>query len=81
MQIKFVSPYKIIFLFGITGIIISITSSLIAYSIDYEDNLINYFSELRSELDKGKTYKFYGEIFLVYPYTLFLILWNLLLRC
>ena len=58
MQIKFVSPYKIIFLFGITGMIISITSSLVAYSIDYDDNLINYFSELRSVLDKGKTYKF-----------------------
>ena len=71
MQIKFVSPYKIIFLFGITGMIISITSSLVAYSIDYEDNLINYFSELRSVLDKGKTYKFYGEIFLVYPLYIF----------
>ena len=71
MQIKFVSPYKLIFLFGICGIIISLISSLVAYSIDYEDNLINYFSELKSVLDKGKTYKFYGEIFLVYPVYIF----------
>jgi hypothetical protein len=71
MQIKFVSPYKLIFFFGICGIIISLISSLVAYSIDYEDNLINYFSELKSVLDKGKTYKFYGEIFLVYPVYVF----------
>ena len=45
MQIKFISPYKLVF----------------------SDNLVNYFSSMKSVLDKGETYQFYGEIFLVSP--------------
>ena len=67
MQIKFVSPYKLILCFGITGFIISLSCSLVAYNINYRDNLFNYFSALRSSLDEGKKYKFYGEIFLASP--------------
>ena len=71
MQIKFVSPYKLILCFGITGFIISLSCSLVAYNINYRDNLFNYFSALRSSLDEGKKYKFYGEIFLVSPFFAF----------
>ena len=67
MEFKYVSPYKLVVLFGIAGVIVSVFSSLITYSINYKDNLINYFSDMRSSLDQGKKYKFYGEIFLVSP--------------
>ena len=67
MEFKYVSPYKLVILFGIAGVIVSVFSSLITYSINYKDNLINYFSDMRSSLDQGKKYKFYGEIFLVSP--------------
>ena len=67
MQYKFVSPYKLIFLFGITGLFVSAIYSWVAYSIDYHDNIVNYYYSLKSVLDEGKKYYFYGEIFLVYP--------------
>ena len=67
MQIKYISPYKLVFLFGFAGLVISISASIIAYYIDYRDNIINYFSSMRVVLDKGKKYRFYGEIFLVSP--------------
>ena len=67
MEFKFVSPYKLVALFGIAGVIVSIFSSLITYYINYKDNIISYFSDMRSSLDQGKKYKFYGEIFLVSP--------------
>ena len=71
MQFKFVSPYKLIIFFGIVGFVISIACSLIAYNINYQDNLFNYFSSMKSSLDEGKKYKYYGEIFLVYPFYAF----------
>ena len=80
MQFKFVSPYKLIIFFGIVGFIISLACSLIAYTVNYNDNLFNYISSIKSSLDSGKIYKFYGEIFLVSPFLHLLILWNLLLK-
>ena len=67
MQIKFISPYIIIFLFGITGLFVSLISSIVSYFINYHDNIIDYYSVLRSVLNEGKTYKFYLEIFVIYP--------------
>jgi hypothetical protein len=67
MQISFISPYKLIFLFGITGLIVSLIASIVSYFIDYPDNLPDYFSSLKSVYDKGKHYKFFGEIFLIWP--------------
>jgi len=67
MQIKFISPYKLIYLFGITGLIICLLAAIVAYFIDYEDNLPNYFSSLKAVLNEGKYYKFYAEIFLIIP--------------
>ena len=67
MQIKFISPYKLIYLFGITGLIITLLAAIIAYFIGYEDNLPNYFSSLRDVLNEGKYYKFYAEVFLIIP--------------
>ena len=67
MQIKFISPYKLVFLFGIAGLVISFIVSIIGKYIGFSDNLVNYFSSMKSVLDKGETYQFYGEIFLVSP--------------
>ena len=67
MQISFISPYKLIFLFGITGLIVSLIASIVSYFIDYPDNLKEYFSSLKSVYDEGKHYKFFGEIFLIWP--------------
>ena len=63
MQIKFISPYKLVILFGFSGLIISLIASIIGYYIDYQDNLFNYFSSMKSVLDNGKKYQFYSEIF------------------
>ena len=67
MQISFISPYKLIFLFGITGLIVSLIASNVAYFINYKDNFLDYFSSLKSVYDEGKYYKFFSEIFLVWP--------------
>ena len=58
MQIKFISPYKIIIMFGIIGFIISLIASIVSYKIDYKDNFYNYFSAMREVLNGEKAYKF-----------------------
>ena len=68
MQFKFISPYKLIIFFGITGFIVSSISSIIAIFIDYQDNIKNYYYSIKSVLDDGNYYKFYAEIFLVTPF-------------
>ena len=65
MQYKFISPYKLIVIFGFVGLIISLICSISAYYMDYPDNLFDYYSSLKTILDEGNKYKFYGEIFLV----------------
>ena len=67
MQINFLSPYKIILFFGICGFIISLIASIVAYYLDYHDNLFDYFSAMKAVLDQGKIYHFYAEIFLLSP--------------
>ena len=67
MQIKFISPYKIIIMFGIIGFIISIIASVVSYKINYRDNFKNYFSAMREVLNGAKPYKFWVEIFCIYP--------------
>ena len=67
MQIKFISPYKIIIIFGIVGFIISLIASIVSYYIKYYDNMISYFSNMREVLHGEKPYKFWVEIFCVYP--------------
>ena len=77
MQINFVSPYMLIFLFGIVGLIISLGSGFVSYFIDYPDNFINYYSDLGKLLDTNNKYRFYAEIFLVSPlYSLSIALWK-----
>ena len=71
MQIKFISPYKLIYWLGITGLIISLISASVAIFIDYNDNILNYFSSLKSVLNKRKYYQFYAEVFLVSPFYAF----------
>ena len=63
MEINFISPYGIIIYYGILGFIVCLIASIISYIIDYNDNLVNYFSSLKLDLDQGKKYKFYAEIF------------------
>ena len=67
MQIKFISPYKIILAFGIVGFVISLIASVVSYFIGYRDNFNNYFSSMRNVLNGGKPYKFWVEIFCIYP--------------
>ena len=67
MQIKFISPYKIILTIGIIGFIISILASIVSYFIEYRDNFNNYFSAMKEVLKGEKKYKFWVEIFCVYP--------------
>ena len=67
MQIKFISPFKIIILFGIAGFPISIIASVVSYYIGYRDNIIKYFWEMKKALNEEKNYKFWIEVFLVYP--------------
>ena len=67
MEIKYISPYLLVFLFGVAGLVVSLLASIIGYYLNYSDNLFNYFSSMKSVLDEGKSYKFYGEIFLVSP--------------
>ena len=66
MQIKFISPYKIVLTIGIIGFIASIISSVISYFINYQDNFQNYFSDMKKVLNGEKPYKFWVEIFCVY---------------
>ena len=67
MQIKFISPYKIILAFGIVGFGISLIASVVSYFIGYRDNFNNYFSSMRNVLNGEKPYKFWVEIFCIYP--------------
>ena len=67
MQIKFISPYKIILIIGIFGFIISIIASIVSYKINYIDNFYNFFSSMRNVLNGEKPYKFWVEIFCIYP--------------
>ena len=67
MQIKFISPYKIILAFGIVGFVISLIASVVSYFIGYRDNFNNYFSSMRNVLNGEKPYKFWVEIFCIYP--------------
>ena len=72
MQIKFISPYKIIIMLGIFGFIISIIASIVSYKINYIDNFYNFFSSMRNVLNGEKPYKFWVEIFCIYPLFIFI---------
>ena len=67
MQINFVSPFQIIFIFGIAGLPISIITSIVSSYLGYDDNLFNYFSSMNKMMTEKETYKFWVEIFCVYP--------------
>ena len=66
-QIKFISPFKIIIFFGIIGFPLSIIASIVSYYIGYRDNMFSYFSAMKAVLNGEKKYKFWVEIFGVYP--------------
>ena len=67
MQIKFVSPFKIIFIIGIVGLPISIIVSIVSYYLGYKkDNLFEYFETMGKNKTDKETYKFWVEIFCVY---------------
>ena len=68
MQIKSVSYYTLIFSIGIIGLLITIISYIILYNINAENNILQYFSDLNS---CDRNYKFYLEIFLIYPIFIF----------
>ena len=58
------SLHTFIILIGIIGLIIGLIASIIQYNINIKNNILNYFSDLKS---CNKDYKFYLEILLVYP--------------
>ena len=61
MQISFISPYKLIFLFGITGLIVSLIASIVSYYLGYKkDNLFEYFEIMGKNKIEKETYKFLG---------------------
>ena len=66
MEIKFISPFKIIIFIGIAGFPISIITSIVSYYIGYRDNMFSYFSSMKTVLNGEKYYKFWVEIFCVY---------------
>ena len=66
MQIKFISPYILIILLGITGLIFTIIAALISTKLDYSDNIFKYFEKLGEKKNEEK-YEFYFEIFFVTP--------------
>ena len=67
MQIKFISPFKLIFNFGVTGLPFTIIISIISYFIKYRDNIVDYYNDIKSVLSNEEKYKFWVEIFLIYP--------------
>ena len=67
MQIRFVSPFKIIVVYGIFGFVFCLIAFSISSSINYEDNISNYISSMKELLKEEKYYKFWVEIFCVYP--------------
>ena len=68
MQFKFLSPYKLIILIGAIGFIISLIDAIILYYINVGANTLQFLSDLNT---CEKDYKFYLEIFLIYPIFIF----------
>ena len=69
MQIKNISYYTLIPLISINGLLISVFSYIILNHINLTKNLLQYFDELNS---CDKDYKYYLEIFLIYPIFVFI---------
>ena len=69
IQNKFISTHILIICIGITGLIINTISLIIFYYVNFVNNIVDYFNELKS---CDKDYKFYMEIFLIYPIYLFI---------
>jgi len=66
IQIKFISPYKIILIIGTIGFFLCIVASIVSSYTKYNDNCYAYFSAMKEVL-KDKPYKFWVEILCVYP--------------
>ena len=73
MQYRFISPFKIIIIYGFFGFIICLIAFGVSSPIKYEDNIINYIDKMKKILlENKKRYKFYVEIFCVYPFFSFI---------
>ena len=72
MQFRFISPFKVIILYGIFGFTICLIAFGVSSAIKYEDNITNYINIMKDILRKGKIYKFWVEIFCVYPFFSFI---------
>jgi hypothetical protein len=72
MEFKFISPFKIIVIYGIAGFIISLIAFGVSHSLGYEkDNIDKYITdmgELFNGINGKKPYNFWVEIFCVYPF-------------
>ena len=69
MQKKNLSYFLLIALIGIAGLVVALISNIILYNINSDNNISKYFSDLNS-IDKD--YKYYLEIFLIYPLFIFI---------
>ena len=68
LQVKNLSRYTLIILIGINGLLISLISYIILYYTNIENSISQYFIDLN---ESDKDYKFYLEIFLIYPIFIF----------
>ena len=68
MQIKFISPYILIFFIGLTGLIFSIITSVISYIYTKDDNLIHYFEKI---IAISSTWEILRDVLIVAPIFLF----------
>ena len=67
MQFKFISPFKIIIIYGIFGFIFCLIAFGISSCIPYQDNIKDYICNMNRIFKEENNYKFWVEIFCVYP--------------
>ena len=75
MQYRFISPFKIIIMYGIFGFIFCLIAFGVSSPIKYDDNINKYIKDMNNILtaENGeKPYKFWVEIFCVYPFFSFI---------
>ena len=62
MQKRYISPYVLIIFIGISGFVCTLIATLLSKLLGYDDNIFDYFDELKDVLDKNEKYEFYFEI-------------------
>jgi hypothetical protein len=63
MQFRFISPFKVIILYGIFGFTICLIAFGVSSAINYEDNITNYINIIKDNLKKEKFINFGWKYF------------------